>query len=228
MRFLPGIAVTAVKKATRPIATIATSAIGLILIDQKNLGEAEQLQTWRRGGQSIAPKDGAEFQGWVKSANDPLGWWETKCRHKPETEPFEIWDRVDYDGGRLGLSRPRRSSRMAAGTARALALHLTGDDDIRPWSPHRSGRIEMMASISDLSKHRIIAPGGAKRARTPGTIEARVWQLATVINHAYGARTRCSPRLHRESPGEGQPHAGLPRRHQDACCHVPVLCRAGE
>jgi hypothetical protein len=44
-----------------------------------------------------APRDGTEFQGWVKSINEPLGWWEPKCRLNPETEAFEIWDRVDYD-----------------------------------------------------------------------------------------------------------------------------------
>ena len=37
-----------------------------------------------------APKDGTEFQAWVGS-------WEPRCRFNPDTEAFEVWDRVDYD-----------------------------------------------------------------------------------------------------------------------------------
>lgn len=39
-----------------------------------------------------APKDGTEFQAWI----DKYG-WEPRCRINPESEAFEIWDRVDYD-----------------------------------------------------------------------------------------------------------------------------------
>lgn len=45
-----------------------------------------------------APKDGSEFQAWVKR-NDVTGdgWWEPKCRYSCDTGAFEIWGRVDYD-----------------------------------------------------------------------------------------------------------------------------------
>ena len=58
-------------------------------------GAVEDVAAWRM--LDSAPRDGTEFQGWVKSAIDPMGWWEPKCRFNPDTEAFEIWDRVDYD-----------------------------------------------------------------------------------------------------------------------------------
>ncbi len=37
-----------------------------------------------------APRDGTEFQTW-------LGFWEPRCRFRPDSEGLEIWGRVDYD-----------------------------------------------------------------------------------------------------------------------------------
>lgn len=42
-----------------------------------------------------APKDGTEFQAWIKSQFGD--WWEPKCRINPNSEAFEVWGRVDYD-----------------------------------------------------------------------------------------------------------------------------------
>lgn len=39
---------------------------------------------------ATAPRDGTEFQTW-------LGFWEPRCRFKPDTETLEIWGRADYD-----------------------------------------------------------------------------------------------------------------------------------
>ncbi|WP_341237917.1 hypothetical protein [uncultured Limnobacter sp.] len=43
-----------------------------------------------------APRDGTEFQAWVKSSYHK-GWWEPKVRFDRDNLRFEIWGRVDYD-----------------------------------------------------------------------------------------------------------------------------------
>jgi hypothetical protein len=42
-----------------------------------------------------APKDGTEFQSWVKASK--ISFWEPRCRYNPSSEAFELWGRVDYD-----------------------------------------------------------------------------------------------------------------------------------
>ena len=46
-----------------------------------------------------APKDGTEFQAWIKSEyrEDDFGFWEPRCRFN-EDGALGIWRRVDYDG----------------------------------------------------------------------------------------------------------------------------------
>lgn len=55
----------------------------------------EAKHRWRDA--AMAPRNGTEFQAWVRHTEDGQGWWEPKCRFDPEHGAFEIWRRTDYD-----------------------------------------------------------------------------------------------------------------------------------
>lgn len=48
-----------------------------------------------------APRDGTEFQGWVRNPEPEIeghiGFWVPRCRINPESDAFEMFGRIDYD-----------------------------------------------------------------------------------------------------------------------------------
>ena len=43
-----------------------------------------------------APKDGTEFQAWVRGSDGAMSWWDPRCRYNEEGA-FESYGHIDYD-----------------------------------------------------------------------------------------------------------------------------------
>ncbi len=70
----------------------ATEFMGIGLDDIRSAlsAQVQDLAGWQPI--ETAPRDGSEFQAWIKDYG-----WEPKARINLSTEAFEIWGRVDYD-----------------------------------------------------------------------------------------------------------------------------------
>jgi len=89
-----------------------------------------------------------------------------------------------------------REARSSIGSLRPRLAHVTAflSDTDRLAAACEDADEDWIDSFRTWAAEQpIVAPGGAKRARTPGTIEASVRQLAAVINYAYGRKDTLFP-----------------------------------